>query len=126
MMTYNVCVEICIDVTRQHMKTGPLKIECFEVANPHERGRRNIVVGDVHSTAGYATVGARLGRSGRLRVGGVEDAEVLGDTAITPDVAASFEWTWIELINLGHIARFSGTGHSRATRCEGIDRWHWR
>ena len=107
------------------MKTGPLKIECFKVSHSHERGWRRIVVRDLQSAAGNATVGARLGRARRFCIRGSENAEIFRDAAITPDVAASFQRARVELIHFGHVAWLLSTSDGGAARCKGIGRWHW-
>jgi hypothetical protein len=118
--TYDVCIEISVDLTRQHVETWPFHVERLEVADAYELSRSRAVVCNVQAAASNATVRAWLRRTGCFGVCRVEDTEILRDTTVAPHIAASLEWAGVELVDLRHVARGRGTRDGRYTRSKRV------
>lgn len=66
------------------MKTWPFEIPCFEIANTHELGWWGTVIRDVQAATSDTTICTWFCCTGVSSIGGIQDAEVFGNTTVTP------------------------------------------
>ena len=103
------------------MQTRPLPIPRFPIPQRLKTGGWRRVVGDGHSTTGHTAIRSWSGRSRRTSICRARDAEVTGNAALAPDVAADVEWAGIEVGKHRHVGRLRCPWDRRPTYgiCDG-------